>query len=206
MGLVPDFGIFQHSPIQISIDYEKRHIKPPEIIDWILENRFSYTFDELFDLMNEKFPGNGLGYGVVEHFGLHESSADPKDLADIIPYIVSFHGKFYQMTEIEGQPGLYEDKTSIPRSPSGFSERTDLTATSIPSMRGSGASRIRELPICPMKWRRCAVTMRRIMAVDHAVDVIHNIFARAEDILDVLKVVTENSLKNVLFIRKNILQ
>ncbi len=111
VGLVPDFGIFQHSPTQISIDYEKRHSAHPEIIDWILENRFSYTFDELFDLMNEKFPGNNMGYGLVERFGLKESSAVPEDLIDIIPYIVSFHGKFYQMTEIEGQPGCYEDKS-----------------------------------------------------------------------------------------------
>ena len=37
VGLVPDFGIFQHSPTQISIDYEKRHSAHPEIIDWIWE-------------------------------------------------------------------------------------------------------------------------------------------------------------------------
>ena len=42
--------------------------------------------------------------------------------------------------------------------------------------------------------------------MDHTFDVIHNIFARTKSILDVLKVVTENSLKNVLFIHKNILQ
>ncbi|CCZ63373.1 hypothetical protein CE91St54_09420 [Hungatella hathewayi] len=42
--------------------------------------------------------------------------------------------------------------------------------------------------------------------MNHTFDVIHNIFARTKNIMDVLKVVTENSLKNVLFIHKNILQ
>lgn len=51
-----------------------------------------------------------------------------------------------------------------------------------------------------------SLSIRRIMAMDHTFDVIHNIFARTKNILDVLKVVTENSLKNVLFIHKNILQ
>lgn len=40
---------------------------------------------------------------------LHRSSADPEDIIDIIPYIVSIHGKFYNMTEIPGNPGCYED-------------------------------------------------------------------------------------------------
>ena len=51
-----------------------------------------------------------------------------------------------------------------------------------------------------------SLSIRRILAMNHTFDVIHNIFARTKNIMDVLKVVTENSLKNVLFIHKNILQ
>ena len=51
-----------------------------------------------------------------------------------------------------------------------------------------------------------SLSIRRIVAMNHTFDVIHNIFARTKNIMDVLKVVTENSLKNVLFIHKNILQ
>ena len=51
-----------------------------------------------------------------------------------------------------------------------------------------------------------SLSIRRIVAMDHTFDVIHNIFARTKNILYVLKVVTENSLKNVLIIHKNILQ
>ena len=50
-----------------------------------------------------------------------------------------------------------------------------------------------------------SLSIRRILAMNHTFDVIHNIFARTKNIMDVLKVVTENSLKNVLFIHKTIL-
>lgn len=39
-----------------------------------------------------------------------------------------------------------------------------------------------------------SLSIRRILAIDHTFDVIHNIFVRTKNILDVLKVVTENSL------------
>jgi sugar phosphate isomerase/epimerase len=36
-------------------------------------------------------------------------AAQPEDILEIIPYIISIHGKFYEMTEIPGKPGQYED-------------------------------------------------------------------------------------------------
>ena len=59
---------------------------------------------------------------------------------------------------------------------------------------GSPGSKIASAPI------------RRIMAEDHPVDVIQNIFIRSNNILDIFKVVRKNSLEDVLFIHKNILQ
>ncbi len=110
VGLVPDFGIFQHSPSQVAIDYAKRHANNPEAVDYIRENCTSYTKDEMVKVVNEKFPGCGLNEMTIEQMWLHRSCAEPEDLIDIIPYIVSIHGKFYQMTEIPGKPGQYEDK------------------------------------------------------------------------------------------------
>ena len=60
VGLVPDFGIFQHSPSQVAIDYSKRHAKNPEVIDWILENYKDYSLDEMPVVLNDKFPGHGI--------------------------------------------------------------------------------------------------------------------------------------------------
>lgn len=110
VGLVPDFGIFQHSPSQVAIDYAKRHTKNPDIIDFILEHSREYEYDDLDALLAEKFPGHDLDMGTIERMSLHESSAKPEDIIDVIPYIVSIHGKFYNMTEIPGRPGCYEDK------------------------------------------------------------------------------------------------
>jgi sugar phosphate isomerase/epimerase len=110
VGLVPDFGIFQHSPSRVAIEYAKRHAKSPEVIDFILENSKNYGFDEIFKVVDEKYPVHGIDLGTIERMSLHESSAKPEDIIDIIPYIVSMHGKFYDMTEIAGKPGCYEDK------------------------------------------------------------------------------------------------
>ena len=51
-----------------------------------------------------------------------------------------------------------------------------------------------------------STAVRRIMAMDHFIDIIHNIFVRVEHILDVLKMIRKNSLENVHIIHKNILQ
>ncbi len=39
------------------------------------------------------------------------SRANPDDLRKLLPYIVNFHGKFYNMSEVPGHPGEYEDKS-----------------------------------------------------------------------------------------------
>jgi len=109
VGLVPDFGIFQHSPSQVSIDYAKRQAKIPEAIDFIIENRSNYSFDDIFKVVDEKYADHGIDSATIERMSLHESSAKPEDIIDIIPYIVSIHGKFYNMTEIPGKSGCYED-------------------------------------------------------------------------------------------------
>lgn len=110
VGLVPDFGIFQHSPSQVTVDYAKRHVKNPDAVDFIRENCTVFDLNEFPKLLDEKYSGHGMDFGMIERLSMHESSADPKDLIDIIPYIVSMHGKFYNMTEIEGKPGRFEDK------------------------------------------------------------------------------------------------
>ena len=60
--------------------------------------------------------------------------------------------------------------------------------------------------VTTMRAAKESAPERRIMAMDHLVDVIQNILAGADDILDVFKVVRKNSLEDVLFIHKNILQ
>ncbi len=59
--------------------------------------------------------------------------------------------------------------------------------------------------VCPVNWFP-AFTGIVSLPMDHLVDVIQNIFARAEHILDVFKVVRKNSLEDVVIMHKNILQ
>ncbi len=60
--------------------------------------------------------------------------------------------------------------------------------------------------VTTMRAAKESAPERRIMAIAHPVDVIQNILAGADDILDVFKVVRKNSLEDVLFTHKNILQ
>ena len=110
VGLVPDFGIFQFAPSRVSVEYTKRHANTPEAVDFILENAGNYSHDELIDVTDEKFPGHGIPVNSFGRLALRESCCKPEDIKDVIPYIVSIHGKFYEMTEIPGRPGCYEDK------------------------------------------------------------------------------------------------
>lgn len=109
LGLVPDFGIFQKKASRVTIDYERRNAKYPEEVDFIVENCKNYSFDELVELAREKYPDGEMTVMSMERISLHEPVAQPEDIKEIIPYIVSIHGKFYDMTEIPGKPGCYED-------------------------------------------------------------------------------------------------
>jgi len=110
VGLVPDFGVFQHKPTDLAIAYFKRHYNP-DMIDYILEKSAQgHSTTDVKLMIDEKFPGNGLHFMTLGAIAINESCARPEDIIEIIPHIVSIHGKFYHMTEVEGQPGTFEDK------------------------------------------------------------------------------------------------
>lgn len=110
IGLIPDFGLFQHSISSVAVDYMKRHCSNPEAIDYCLDHKREYTVPDMIRKLEEVYPGSGLKAGSISQLMQHEMYADPEDLKIIIPYIVSIHGKFYHMTEIDGMTGEYEDK------------------------------------------------------------------------------------------------
>lgn len=108
-GLVPDFGIFQHSPTKLAIDYYKRQYSP-EMIEFILDKGKENNVEEVLKMMDEKYSNHSMNFMTLGSLIMKGSSAKPEDIKDIIPYIVSIHGKFYHMTEVAGQLDQYEDQ------------------------------------------------------------------------------------------------
>ena len=109
LGLVPDFGVFQHSMPRVAIEYQKRHSSCPDAIDYAVELRGIMDPKEIAARVEAKYPG-ALNPRTLNSLLQTTSTARPEDMKVIAPYIVSIHGKFYEMTEIEGEPGHYEDK------------------------------------------------------------------------------------------------
>ena len=66
-----------------------------------------------FDLMISLVKDNVKDYGEIDFEVMAQalllSRAKPEDLRSLMPYIVSIHGKFYNMSEIPGKPGQYQD-------------------------------------------------------------------------------------------------
>lgn len=114
-GLQPDMGIFQNKPSRVSIAYALRAKMTKEDAAKGAEEILA-KYDELcgdkeavFAWGKEKYPV--LFESRFANYIFGGPSADPLDLYDIIPYIYCIHGKFYEMTEIPGKPGQYEDKS-----------------------------------------------------------------------------------------------
>lgn len=111
-GLVPDMGLFQYGVVPSNIRYLKRTTGNPELIDFILDIRNKMSRDEIVAKVAEKFPGvdlNSPAYFSLGRLVVPQGSAKTEELLDIVPYIVSIHGKFYEMVEDENNPGHYYD-------------------------------------------------------------------------------------------------
>ena len=67
-----------------------------------------------FEMMEKMVKENVEGYTDIDFEVMGQalllSRAKPEDLIPLLPIIINFHGKFYNMSEVEGQPGVYEDK------------------------------------------------------------------------------------------------
>lgn len=110
-GLQPDFGIFQHRPSRIQFTYLLRDYLSADEAEKAADEGLA-LWDEggkraMDDYMSEKYPK--IYEDEFYSFFASEMSAKLEDLYSIAPYIFCIHGKFYQMTEIPGKPGQYEE-------------------------------------------------------------------------------------------------
>lgn len=69
------------------------------------------AFQKMESLVKENVPDyTDIDFEVMGQ-ALLLSRAKAEDLIPLLPIIVNFHGKVYNMSEVKGQPGVYEDKS-----------------------------------------------------------------------------------------------
>ena len=113
VGLVPDFGIFQYKKSTTSFAYDVRHGANPDALR--MADRIAQMgirdIEAAAEMLRslESFTEEEIRKAAGSVF---LSTAKSQDIATVVPYIVSIHGKFYQMTEVPGLEGkgVYEDQ------------------------------------------------------------------------------------------------
>jgi len=67
------------------------------------------AFNKMQGMIRDNVPGyTDIDFEVMGQ-ALLLSRTKAEDLKELMPYIVSIHGKFYNMSEIPGKPGMYQD-------------------------------------------------------------------------------------------------
>ncbi len=112
-GLQPDMGIFQKQPSKVQVTYTLRDFIPADEADALYDTLMQIRAEEGPEAMHAYFEKN---YPQIYHGSMFaatmigtEPTAKPEELYSIAPYIYCCHGKFYEMTEIPGKPGQYEE-------------------------------------------------------------------------------------------------
>lgn len=112
-GLQPDFGIFQSKPSRVQVAYMLRDYLSPEEAETVTD-KIMLLFEKEGREAVDHFMSREYPQVYADRFYLiisAQASAQPEDLYSIAPYIFCVHGKFYEMTEVAGQKGQYEEKS-----------------------------------------------------------------------------------------------
>lgn len=97
-GLIPDFGIFQYKPPQITLDNARRKGADEKVLEWIVLRCME---KQPVDQMLEELAANGAKdceMAVARSFVRNHYNS-PQWLRDVGKYIVHCHGKFVDMDE-----------------------------------------------------------------------------------------------------------
>jgi len=110
VGLVPDMGIFMDKPPRSAMLFNVRRGAHEEAMKIADECAPFKNAQEIYEERLKKEIPDWNQEDIEMGFQLHMlSHTDAKLMEGLAPYIVSIHGKFYEMTEIPGMPGQYED-------------------------------------------------------------------------------------------------
>jgi hypothetical protein len=110
VGLVPDMGIFMKKPPMSALAFGVRSGAHERSVEIALEcANVKNSSEEYIKRVKEEVPEwNDQDMEMSMHLHML-SHTDASLLEGLVPYIISIHGKFYEMTEIPGKPGNYED-------------------------------------------------------------------------------------------------
>ncbi len=110
IGLVPDMGIFQYRPSMPTMNYDVRHGMNPDIIPLAFEAFEQHMpVEDCVAYITGKLPGvERKDLRFLRELDMYNHQK-VELLRDLVPHIVSIHGKIWEMTEIPGEPGHYED-------------------------------------------------------------------------------------------------
>lgn len=108
VGFVPDMGIFSRGPHLDNVEAAIRNMEDRSLAKEFEAIKQSVPLAMIGKEIEKAFPGR-LNPKEARAFRWNKSTAEPEDLALIIPYICSIHGKAHDMVEIPGEPGHYEE-------------------------------------------------------------------------------------------------
>lgn len=95
LGLIPDCGIFSHSPAGVYVERFLELGVPREIVDMILERwRERASAEALIDEVHA-MGGDHYAELMAVEANIYFGHSDPADLKRIMPLIVHVHGKFF---------------------------------------------------------------------------------------------------------------
>lgn len=98
LGFIPDFGIYESKPTPIIIRQCIRDGMNEEILEEAQEKKDEgWSFEEARAYFSKKTANSGDLDGVWRIYNVHPD--DPEDLRALMPHVVGFHGKFWNMLD-----------------------------------------------------------------------------------------------------------
>lgn len=109
IGIVPDMGLFQYGIAPYVIEQVKEKVKNDDAVEMALSLRSTMPGDDILKILKEKFPNTDLT--AIPAIYTTQGSSKIEDLTKMVPYILSVHGKFYDMIEDPENLGHYVEST-----------------------------------------------------------------------------------------------
>ena len=109
LGIVPDMGLFTYGVAPYVIAQVKEKTQNDEAVEMALSLRRTMPEKDIMKQMREKFLNTDLS--MIPQLLVVQGSSDIQDLKDMVPYILSIHGKFYDMIEDPKNPEHYIEPT-----------------------------------------------------------------------------------------------